>query len=345
MQGKLATHDISVIICAYTEKRLRDLLTAISSVQQQTLAPTEIIVVIDHNLPLFKQVREQACGVMVVENAEAPGLSGSRNSGIAVARGDILAFLDDDAIATPDWLRLLSDAFADPRLLGIGGSIVPLWLDHDPLWLPEEFYWVVGCTYKGLPSGSSAIRNPIGANMSFRREVFDMVGGFRGEIGRIGTRPVGCEETELSIRAYQCWPQGRFLYQPLAQVFHRVPAGRSCWRYFCSRCYAEGLSKALVTRYVGARDGLASERMYVLSTLPHGVVHNIKEGITRHDVNGFLRAGAIIAGLAMTTVGYLTGTICCCFKPDHRGGKTWWLSPSLVRARYPHQPKKSRGNA
>ena len=303
------TYDISVIICTYTEDRWDDLVAAIESVRKQTLPPGEIIVVIDHNPGLLKQVREQVLGVVVVENTEARGLSCARNSGIAAAKSQLIAFLDDDAVAIPDWLMLLSEKFTDPQVLGIGGAVTPLWLDKDPTWLPEEFYWVVGCTYRGMPKTVQRIRNPIGANMAFRREVFETVGGFRSGIGRIGTWPVGCEETELCIRACQRWPQSVFLYQPQACVFHRVAGNRTSWCYFCTRCYAEGLSKAILTRYVGAKDGLASERTYALRALPKGIVHGMVDGLSRLDVCGFQRAGAIVTGLMITTAGYLVGSI------------------------------------
>lgn len=298
-----------MIICTYTEDRWDDLIAAVESVQQQILAPREIIVVIDHNPGLMERVREQLPGVVVAENTEARGLSGSRNSGIVVVRSQIIAFLDDDAVATPDWLMLLSEKFADPQVLGIGGAVTPLWLDKFPVWLPEEFYWVVGCSYRGMPQTVQTIRNPIGANMAFRREVFGTVGGFRSGIGRVGTRPAGCEETELCIRARQHWPQRVFLYQPQASVFHRVPGNRLSWHYFYSRCYAEGLSKAVVTQYVGAKDSLASERSYTLRTLPHGVVRNLIAAFFHQDLTGFARAGTIAIGLTVTTIGYLVGEV------------------------------------
>jgi glycosyltransferase involved in cell wall biosynthesis len=301
--------DISVIICAYTEDRWDDLTAAVESVQQQTLPPREIIVVIDHNPGLLKRVREHLSGVVVVENREAKGASGARNSGLAIAKGQIIACLDDDAVATPDWLKILSEGFTDLRVLGVGGTIIPLWQSNTPSWFPEEFYWVVGCTYRGMPQTSAPIRNLIGANMSLRREVFDTVGDFHSDIGRIGTWPIGCEETELCIRAYQHWPQSVFLYEPRARVFQRVPNRRACWRYFYLRCYAEGLSKAMVTRYVGVKDGLSSERTYVLQTLPRGIVRGLADALLHHDLAGLARAGAIIAGLVLTAVGYLVGSI------------------------------------
>ncbi|MFL5657742.1 MAG: glycosyltransferase family 2 protein [Ktedonobacteraceae bacterium] len=302
-------HNISVIICAYTEDRWDDLVAAVRSVKEQTLPPDEIIVVIDHNPELLKRVRDNVQDVVVVENLETRGLRGARNSGIAVAQSQVIAFLDDDAVATPNWLMFLCEGYADPRVLGTGGVVTPSWVDNKPAWLPEEFYWVVGCTYRGMPQSAKTIRNPIGANMSLRREVLDTIGGFHSEIERVGPRHAGgCEETELCIRIRQRWPQSVFLYHPQASVLHHVPNDRTSWRYFCSRCYSEGLSKAVVARYVGAKDGLASERTYTLQTLPSGVVRGLTNALLHHDLTGFARAGTIVAGLAMTVAGYLVGS-------------------------------------
>ena len=299
--------DISVVVCAYTEERWDDLATAVASLQSQTLAPKEIIVVIDHNPRLFARARQEIDGAAVIENSQQRGLSGARNTGIAAAAGSIIAFLDEDAMAMPDWLALLGASYADPRVLGVGGAIVPMWLSGRPGWFPEEFDWVVGCVYRGMPESAAPVRNLIGCNMSFRREVFDEIGGFRNGIGRIGTRPVGCEETELCIRARQRWPRSQLIYQPRAKVYHRVPASRSRWSYFRSRCYAEGLSKALVSRLVGPQDGLASERSYVAHTLPRGVGKGLADALLRGDPAGLARAGAIAGGLALTALGYLIG--------------------------------------
>jgi glycosyltransferase involved in cell wall biosynthesis len=306
------TNDISVIICTYDGDRCNDLIAAVESVQQQTLPPREIIVVVDHNPSLLKRVQEQIQGVVVVENTQARGAGGARNSGIAVAKGKIIACLDDDAIALPDWLMLLSEGFTDPRVLGVGGSITPWWTGKRPTWFPEEFGWVVGCTFRGMPQTVATVRHLIGANMSLRREVFDTVGGLRTEIGRIGTWPMSGEENELCIRAQQFWPQSVFLYRPQAGVFHRVPDKRACWRYFCSRCYAEGLSKAVIGRYVGVKSGLATHGTtpltYAFRTLPRGVVRGLADALLHHDLTGLARAGAIVAGLVITTVGYIVGS-------------------------------------
>lgn len=296
--------DVSVVICVYTEERRAALLAAVDSVRAQSVLPREIIVVVDHNPALLAYVREQCADAIVVENHETRGLSGARNSGVAIAQGTLVAFLDDDAIAETTWVEKLAECFEDPRVLGIGTSVEPLWETDRPAWFPEEFDWVVGCSYRGLPPTKAPVRNLTGSSMCLRREIFDVVGGFRAGIGRTSTRPMGCEETELCIRAGQHWPEKFFLYEPLIRVHHRVPASRVRWSYFRARCYAEGQSKAIVSRLVGAGDGLASERTYTLKTLPQGVFRGLADMIFRRDHMGLARAGAIVAGLVITTAGY-----------------------------------------
>jgi glycosyltransferase involved in cell wall biosynthesis len=254
---------------------------------------------------LALRARQAWPDVIVVENHHPRGLSGARNSGVSATRSEIIAFLDDDAAATPEWLARLNDQYRDPDVLGVGGSIEPVWQTERPAWFPAEFDWVVGCTYRGLPETVHAVRNLIGCNMSFRREVFQKAGGFRSEIGRIGTRPVGCEETEFCIRVNQHQPRGVFVHAPSARVYHQVPSQRTNMRYFIARCYAEGLSKAFVTRLVGSGQSLASERTYAFQTLPRGVRRNLADMLRRRDLAGLARAMAIVAGLGVTTWGYV----------------------------------------
>jgi glycosyltransferase involved in cell wall biosynthesis len=300
---------ISVVVCAYTERRWDELIDAVASVRGQTAPPFEIIVSVDHNPALRQRVSRQLPDVVVTDNQQRQGLSGARNTGVAVTRGEVVAFLDDDATAAPDWLERLGAGYADPDVLGVGGAIEPVWSTNRPRCFPEEFDWVVGCTYRGMPQTLAPVRNLIGANMSFRRTVLNTVGGFRCDIGRIGTRPLGCEETELCIRSRRRWPNGRFLHDPSARVHHRVPASRASWRYFHARCYAEGLSKALVARASSVRSGLASERAYTMRVLPRGMARGVMEAFAHGDPAGLGRSVMIASGLAVTTAGYLVGTV------------------------------------
>jgi GT2 family glycosyltransferase len=301
--------DISVVICAYTEERWHELVAAVKSVRSQTVAPREIIVVIDHNTALFERVKANVTGIILIENHEPRGLSGARNSGICCSQGCLIAFLDDDAIAEPDWIERLGRCCQDPLVLGAGGVVEPLWAEKQPSWFPEEFYWVVGCTYQRLPESPIAVRNPYGGCTCIRREVFELVGGFRNGLGRIGNHPSGGEETELCIRAAQYWPQRFFLCDPHARIHHHISTSRASWRYFIARCYAEGLSKAAISSFVGTKKSLVSERAYTFLMLPRGILRDLSDCLLHLDLAGLLRAAAILIGLGVTTLGYLVGRI------------------------------------
>jgi len=112
----------SVVICAYSDERWEELLAAVESVQMQSMPALETIVVVDRNPALLERARliEQ---VTAVENTHTPGLGGARNSGLEVAQSSVVAFLDDDAVATTDWLEHFRRAYEDPKVLGAGGSI------------------------------------------------------------------------------------------------------------------------------------------------------------------------------------------------------------------------------
>jgi glycosyltransferase involved in cell wall biosynthesis/GT2 family glycosyltransferase len=295
---------VSVVICAFTLDRLDVLSESIESVKGQTRPAHEIVLVIDHSSELLAEAERRWPDIAHVSNREKQGLSGARNTGVAEASGDVVAFLDDDAIAAPDWLARLSAAYADPDILGAGGTVRSLWLEGRPDWFPPEFDWVVGCTHSGMPSERSPVRNLVGANMSFRREPLLEVGGFSHELGRVGTLPVGCEETDLSIRIGQRWPGAEIVYDPEAVVDHIVPPARGKVRYFLDRCAAEGRSKAVLTGMVGSQDGLASERSYVRRTLPLGFLRDLRDTFSG-DLTGIGRASMLAVGLATTTAGYL----------------------------------------
>jgi GT2 family glycosyltransferase len=301
---------ISVVISSYSEGRWKDLLAAVESVRAQTAAPLETIVVIDHNPALFDRARHHFGGVSsirVLQSAGQEGLSTARNTGVAAAAGDVIAFLDDDAMAERAWLARLGRHYADSAVMAVGGAIKPRWVGGRPKSFPPEFDWVVGCTYRGLPETAQPVRNIIGANMSFRRGVLEAVGGFRADIGRVGARPLGCEETELCLRAASTWVDCVILYEPRARVWHTVTPARGSWRYFLRRCYAEGLSKAVVGRLAGVSRGLQSERAYVVRTVPRGIAANVVAAFSERDATHFLRAARMIVGVFATTMGYCVG--------------------------------------
>jgi glycosyltransferase involved in cell wall biosynthesis len=303
-----------VAICSYTEERWDDLLKAVQSVQSQTVPACETVVVVDHSDTLLDRARKELPALapdttlQIVPNEGQKGLSGARNSAVGYARGQVVAFLDDDARAAPDWIERLRRDYRDPNVVGVGGAVTADWKAGRPSWFPPEFDWVVGCTHRGARSDRGPVRNFVGANMSFRRSELKQAGGFRPGLGRIGKIPLGCEETELCIRVSREHAEGVLLHDPAARVDHSVPETRGTWRYFRSRCYAEGLSKAAVSQLTGSLAALETERSYVRSVLPRGIASYMSEA-SRGTPSSALRAGAIAAGLTITSVGYLVGRL------------------------------------
>lgn len=299
--------EVSVVLCAYTERRFHDLHAAISSIRAQTRPAREIIVVIDNNPTLLARVQERVGGVRVLESNGTEGAGSARNLGVQRARGSIVAFLDDDATAGAQWIETALGAIENPQVLGVGGTIEPAWDHGRPPWLAREFYWTVGCTYPGLPRTAAPVRNLIAANMFVRREEFLELGGFRSGFGKTGARS-GTEETDLCIRALKRWPEKVWLHHPEVTVRHRVPAERTRPRYFLGRCYDEGVAKAAIVRFNGRPEGLASERAYVTRTLPQGVMRGLAEGIAG-EPSAVMRSASIVLGLSATVAGFLAGSL------------------------------------
>lgn len=326
------SRSVSVVVCAYTERRWAELSAAVRAAQTQTaaarLAPSgvgsgqrhpdeapDVVLVIDHADALLERATAELStpGTVIVANRHERGLSGARNTALEHTTAEIVAFLDDDAVPREGWLRRMVEHYADPRVHAVGGKAVPVFpAGGRPTSLPSatadgpgELDWVVGCTYAGQPTTPTPVRNLMGCNMSFRRDVFDEVGTFGTGLGRIGTTPLGCEETELCIRLTRHRPEAVILFDPAIVVDHHVTADRVRWRYLWSRCRAEGISKAFVARLSSHDAALATERRYVTTVLPRGVLRELaslpRRG--RRSVGGVV---AIVGGVAVTAFGYLT---------------------------------------
>jgi GT2 family glycosyltransferase len=298
VSGRTAT----VVICAHTEERWDDIVAAVASVRAQDRRADQLVLVIDHNPTLFARAEAAFADdtTVVVENEGDRGESGARNAGVAVSTGEVLAFLDDDATADPAWLSSLLRWYDDPDVLGVGGAADPNWDTARPAWFPKEFDWVIGCSYRGLPTEAAPIRNLMGCNMSFRRSVIEDAGGFYGGLGRTGNDGFGCSETEFCIRAASLLG-GHYVFEPAARIHHRVPEGRTTWRYFANRCRAEGRSKAHLAGRTGQDQALELEKAYVRRTLPRGVLQGFRDAVPTRSL-------AILAGAGLTATGYVTGT-------------------------------------
>ncbi|MCL8026146.1 glycosyltransferase family 2 protein [Nocardioides bruguierae] len=299
---------VAVVVCTYTLDRFEETVAAAGSLLDQDLVPDEVVVVVDHHEELRARLREQLPSqIRVVASAGPRGLSGARNTGVAATTADVVLFLDDDAVADAGWVSAMLTPFTDDGVVGVAGWAEPAWAEPGPpRWFPAAFLWVVGCSYEGLPADGSRVRNPIGAAMGFRRDAVMAAGGFSAAMGRVGSLPVGCEETEMAIRVAEALPEGQILLARGATVLHRVGAPRRSLRYFVRRCYWEGVSKAVVSAHVGSGAALETERSYVARTLPAAAGRGVLDAL-RGDLTGLGRSCAVTLGLAATGTGYLRG--------------------------------------
>ncbi|MCR5977395.1 glycosyltransferase [Gordonia jinghuaiqii] len=291
---------LSVVICCYTERRRAQLEAAITATTAQLGPADELIIVVDHNPDLLTDLLASHPDVVVCANTGTRGLSDARNTGTARATGTTVVFLDDDACPAPDALAAVRARLRDASVIAMGGAVAAQWESSAPAWFPEEFGWVVGCDYRGLPDNGAEIRNPIGAAMAVRRDALDEVGGFSADLGRRGTLPAGCEETLMGIALRRRYPDHVIVRDTSFRVSHAVPDDRRRFDYFARRCYHEGRSKAVLSGLAGAGSALASERRYTAQVLPAGVWRHRRSPA---------RVGALIAGLLLTCAGYASGLL------------------------------------
>jgi GT2 family glycosyltransferase len=290
----------TVIVCTYSHQRLVDLGQCLESIAAQTRPPDEVLVVVDHNPELLADL-ERRPGITAIANVHAKGLSGARNTGVERATGDVVVFIDDDAVAGFDWLDELLVPFVASDVAAVGGHIDPLWPTQRPEWFPRHLDWTIGCSIPTLPPDGGSIRNVFGASAAFRRSDLLDAGGFAASLGRQGENAAGCEETDVCIRIRQRRPGADIVYAPNSVVRHRVTPERATVRYVLRRCLAEGKSKAVLARRVGAAAATGDERGYVL-TIGRALLRDLAGAALRPVRAG--RAAVLLGGLVCASVGY-----------------------------------------
>ncbi len=238
----------SIIVC--TVDRLTDLEECLKSLRPFSPAVAQIIVV--NNGPHMAAVKEIARrqGATVVTEPRR-GVSRARNAGIRAAMGNIMAFLDDDSLADPDWLPLLLAPFRDPKVLAVVGSIFAQTL-RDPVsqafdflhraQFPESQRTVNGNSGENsFPMRSALVGN---ANMAIRRAAFDRFGYFDTRFGR-GTRIGSGEEPDLLLRILL--GGAKIVVEPAARIFHRHSTE---WRAVRRWAFQSGCAHtAILTKY------------------------------------------------------------------------------------------------
>src|ERR1700760_1955222 len=294
---------VSVIITTYLKSRWEWLTETINSAQDQIVPALEIIVVVDHNQELQDDISREFPGVICVPNIGDRGVSGARNSGVKASRGEVVAFLDDDAVVTPEWLSTLLAHIVKPGVIGVGCYSDGLWETPCPSWFPMEFGWTIGVSYDGLPHEPTVTRNVWTCAMLVKRSAFEVVDGFREDFGKIGNKSLP-EDTDLCLRIAAAQEGGVWMWDPAKVMKHRVPDGRATFGYLMSRCFLQGWGKAAMAHMDGFDESTSLERNYAVRILPAGVGRGLKDAV-RGDISGLGRSGAIVAAFSVTVAGYL----------------------------------------
>jgi glycosyltransferase involved in cell wall biosynthesis len=253
---------VSVVLCTHTLDRYDDFVDAAYSVLAQTHDETELVLVSDGNPDVYERFDEEFGhreDVLTHCNDENVGLLESRNNGAEVATGDVVAFIDDDAVAATDWVEQLVEAYEHRDAVAAGGKMVPSWVAGRPTFLPAEFYWLVGVTQRGFADGPGEVRNTFGSNISFRRGVFLDLDGFDTDIGgRQGDANLQGGETELCARMREEYGDGVY-YNPEAEVAHKVFEYRTEPRWLLDRAFWQGYSKRGMEVFVPESTGEETE--------------------------------------------------------------------------------------
>lgn len=235
--------DISIVICTYNRAPgVGAVLESLAALETADGLSREIVVVDNNSSDNTRDVIESARSAYpeliryVFESRQ--GLSRARNKGIEEARGRLIAFTDDDIIPDQGWLRELSRALLTYPHSGFGGRILPTWDFTPPSWFVSNgpFKMMKGGAIVGHDLGDEHLeyrpdmQTPVGANMVFRREIFERHGLFRIDLGKTGDRVFFGEDREFCERLLQAGE--KLLYLPQAIIYHPVDKGRMTKRHF-----------------------------------------------------------------------------------------------------------------
>jgi glycosyltransferase involved in cell wall biosynthesis len=299
--------DVSVVICTYALDLFDHLVEAVESVRDGTYENVEVVVVVDGNDELCERVRAkygEATDVVVHCNDENLGLSASRNNGIDRASGDVVAFMDDDAVADPEWVSRLVSVYRERDAIAVGGPMEPAWVDGRPKLLPEEFYYLVGVTHDGFAEAGEEVRNTYGSNISFRRAVLEDLGGFDSEMGRQGDANLQSEESELGARMRAEYGQG-VVYNPDAVVTHKVFGYRTEKGWLARRAFWQGYSKRAMATLAPAATGEETE--FLVELFGTRVPRRIWQLVRRPTVAKGQQLLALFLLTGLVGAGYLYG--------------------------------------
>jgi glycosyltransferase involved in cell wall biosynthesis len=301
---------VSVVLCTYALDAYDHFTEAADSVLAQTHDGVELVVVVDGTDEVFERVQADYGShedVLLHCNDANRGLLESRNRGAKLANGDVVAFIDDDAVAEESWIETLAAAYKAHDAVAAGGRMTAEWVAGKPSFLPEEFYWLVGVTHRGFADGEGEVRNTFGSNISFRREVFLDLGGFDPEIGgRQGDANLQGGETELCARMHTEYGEGVY-YVPDAEVAHKVFEYRTRPSWLFDRAFWQGYSKRAMETL--APDSGGEETAFLGRLLTEFVPGRLRTFLTDPSFRRLAQLGTLFALTGTVGAGYLYGAL------------------------------------
>jgi GT2 family glycosyltransferase len=314
---------VSVVLCTHTEDRFEHLVAAARSVQDGTYEDVELVLVSDGSPAVGELMRESfaramAEGTCIVDELETnSGLLAARNRGAAVASGDIVAFLDDDAIADERWLERLVEPYQTRSRRAVGGRVRPAWVapDGEPGFLPAEFHWLVGVTHRGFGPGGGAdgmstegeVRNTNGSNLSFEAGTFRSLGGFDTEIvGRKGANHLQGGETELCARLRTEFDEGVW-YVPTATVAHKIFQYRTGIGWLLRRAFWQGYSKRAMERIAPSSGD--DEQAFLSDLLSTFLPRRLRALVLAPSWRRLAQLAFLLVGTVAVGLGYLYGVV------------------------------------
>lgn len=242
---------ISVAVC--THNRAHYLVKALDSLCRQSLPLNEFEVLVidnashDSTLSIVADIKQKLSNLRYVFEPEV-GLSKARNTALAQIRAEYIAYLDDDAIASPQWLERILNAFESikPTPGVVGGRVEPIWEDVRPKWLPDELMgYLTIVDWSAEPKTLDPSQQYVaGANMAFVTSVLRDIDGFNLRLGRVGNSLLSCEELLLQRRLSML--DHAIYYDPLVAVSHHVPVSRLTQQWFFDRVFSQGVSEAVM---------------------------------------------------------------------------------------------------
>lgn len=308
---------VSIVVTSYTMERLGDILELLRSIERQTYANTETLLIVERSRALFDRLQEHAGMNTTVLFTTERGISSARNLGARNARGEIVGFVDDDVVLFPDWAEQMVRTYDLDSVIGVTGPAYPLWENESMQWFPEEFYWMISCTAWFDGDEAREVRNAWGHSMSFRREAFDYC-LFSDTFGRTegahaaGKRgPVG-DDTEFSMNL-RARTGKAIIYNPAVKVSHKVYTYRLSRKFLRRQAYWQGYTKAMFRKLyrdkgVAGEDVLSTEQR-LLRRIIGRATFGITRDLVRKPAESWRRFSLTVSVLLHLTLGYVSGVL------------------------------------